>query len=81
VKNGEPKKSTVRYGGQSDSEQDKQTLKEKRKRKKNSWFRNSRILVLVLVLPFSIQSCLSDLEPVSGGLGALPWRVVTGAGE
>jgi hypothetical protein len=44
-KNEEPKKSTGRYGGQSDSEQDKQTLKEK----KNSWFTNSRIPVLVVL--------------------------------
>jgi hypothetical protein len=32
-KNVEPKKSTRRYGGRSDSKQDKQTLKEKRKKK------------------------------------------------
>jgi cytoskeletal protein RodZ len=49
-KNGEPKKSTGRYGGQSDSEQDKQTLKEKRKKKKKSWFRNSRISVLIVLV-------------------------------
>jgi hypothetical protein len=45
--NGEPKKSTGRDGGQSNSEQDKQTLK---KRKKNSQFRNSRIPVLVVLV-------------------------------
>jgi cytoskeletal protein RodZ len=45
------RKSTGRYGGQSDSKQDKQTLKEKRKKKKkNSWFRNSRISVLVVLV-------------------------------
>jgi hypothetical protein len=53
-KNGDPKKSTWRYSEQLDCEQDKQALKEKRKKKKvnkNSWFRNSRISVLaVLVL-------------------------------
>jgi hypothetical protein len=32
-KNGEPKKSTGGYGGQSNSKQDKQTLKEKEKKK------------------------------------------------
>jgi hypothetical protein len=31
-KNGEPKKSTGRDGGQSNSKQDKQTLKEKKKK-------------------------------------------------
>jgi hypothetical protein len=47
--NGEPKKSTGRDGGQSNSKQDKQTLKEKRK-KKNPRFRNSIISVLVVLV-------------------------------
>jgi hypothetical protein len=66
IKNGEPKKSKGRDGGQSNSEQDKQTLKEKKKETtitttKNFWFRHSRISVLVvLCYSFSIQSCLSS---------------------
>jgi hypothetical protein len=46
----------------SNRQQTRKTLKEKRKKKKEkkSWFRRSRISVLVVCCyPFSIQSCLS----------------------